>query len=91
MAEMTKPCMVLYDNEQVACVPMGWDTDCDGALCCAGRPVVFPNRAAARRAIRISIAHARLRMAQGRPWNEDFIALIQYVKIVPVVMARADE
>ena len=88
---MTKPCMVIYDDEQGVCAPMGWDTDCDGALCCAGNPVVFPNRAAARKAINVSRAFAILERAQGLPYNGEFIEEIRNVTIVPVVMARADE
>ena len=88
---MTKPCMVVFDDGQCLYVPMGWDTDCDGALCCVGDAVVFPDRTAARRAINISTAYAKLRKSQGLPWNEDFIETIRHVKIAPVVMARADE
>ena len=88
---MTKPCIVMFDDQMGVCAPMGWDTDCDGALCYAGSPVVFPNRAAARKAINVSRAFARLERAQGRRHNSDFLEAIKHVKIVPVVMARADE
>jgi hypothetical protein len=42
---------------------------------------VFADRAAARKAIKISKAKAELLKAQGKPANEDFLASIKCLKI----------
>lgn len=66
--------IVLWDDEMGVCCPMGWDEDCDGALCCITDSVaIFPDRKAARRAINISAKFAQLRRTQGKPVNLDFI------------------
>lgn len=66
--------IVLWDDEMGVCCPMGWDDDCDGALCCITDSVaIFPDRKAARRAIDISAKFAQLRRSQGKPVNLDFI------------------
>ena len=67
-------CMVFFDDDQGLCCPMGWDTECDGALeSCAQDPVVFPSRKAANTAIDISRKHAALRKAQGLYQSTDFL------------------
>ncbi len=68
------PCIVVFDDEQGLCCPMAADPDTQGGLCAGDGPVVvFHDRAAARRAIRISAAKARLCKAQGLPPNDDFL------------------
>lgn len=68
------PFIVLWDDNMGVCCPMGWDDDCDGALCCITDSVaIFPDRKAARRAIGISSKFAQLRRSQGKPVNLDFI------------------
>ena len=75
--------IVVFDDEQDACWPMCWDDSCAGALCVltAGPIALFDSRAAARRAIRISTAYAKLCQAQGKPANEDFLDCIKFVKV----------
>lgn len=78
--------IVVFDDDQGVCVPMGWEDDCEGALCAYGRHVhvaLFNSRADARRAIRISSAYARLRKEQGKPANDDFLAALKCVKVLP--------
>ena len=68
--------IVLWDDQFGVCVPMGFDSECPGALEAAGTNsavAVFPNRPTARRAIDISAKHAALRKAQGLPSNDDFL------------------
>lgn len=76
--------IVVFDDEQAACWPMSWDADCAGALCgFSGCGVaLFTSRQAARKAIRISTAYAKLRKAQGKPANDDFLEGIACVKII---------
>ena len=87
---MSKPCIVVFDDEQGFCSPYGEDPDCEGAL--AGeRPIgVFPDRKAARTAIRISPAFAKLQKLQGQPENTDFTEAISAVKIVDAVIQSQD-
>ncbi len=85
---MTKPIgyFVVYDNGEAVKNPYGWDTDCAGAVAWGESVVLFPDRQAARKAIEISVAKARLDQAQGRPANGDFLPPYRKcVKIVPVV------
>lgn len=79
--------IVLWDDNQGMCIPMSWDADCEGAICCAGQrdPVaVFALRKDARRAINISAAFARLCKAQGKPENADFTSGRSNLRIVPL-------
>lgn len=66
--------IVVWDDQQGVCAPLGWDEDCEGAICCDGDSVaIFASRKAARKAIDISAKFAALCKAQGRPANDDFI------------------
>lgn len=84
MEPSAKRFIVVFDDEQCGCWPMSWDADCAGALCgFIGYGVaLFDSRQAARKAIRISTAYAKLRKAQGLPANDDFLEGIAAVKIV---------
>lgn len=80
--------MVVYDDTFGLCFPMGWDCECEGAIEASEKPVIFPNRAAAQRAIRISRKWAALRKEQGVIISSDFDPLnIKYVRIWPVNFA----
>ena len=78
--------IVCFESDN-ACWPMGFDEDCPGALCTMhdGRVALFRGKSAARKAIRISSAYARLCREQGRPVNEDFLSGIASVKIMEAV------
>lgn len=81
-------CIVVYDDEGSLCLPYTFDPDCEGAVCNADGPVaLFPDRKAARKAIRISTKFAELQLAQGVPCNEDFVNYKRFIKIRPVVSA----
>lgn len=81
-------CLVTYDDEMGYCFPMGWNSECDGALECASPPVIFPNRAAAQKAIRISKLWNALCREQNRICNSDFNPdFAKNVRIVPVICA----
>lgn len=79
--------IVVWDDDQGICLPMGFDSECEGALegiakkdCIA----IFPDRKAAQKAIDISAKHAALRKAQGKPANDDFLgAARKNLRIVP--------
>lgn len=79
--------IVLFDNGELVC-PMGWDADYDGAICSTGAHgsvAVFTDRKAARQAIRVSMAFAKLCKAAGKPANEDFLTNVaQQIHIVPL-------
>lgn len=47
--------IVVFDDEQGACCPMGWDEACAGALSAMtdGTVALFADKAAARKAIRL--------------------------------------
>lgn len=82
--------IVLYDDEDALCVPLGFDPDCKGALCCrlGNSPVAaFRTRKEARTAIRISVAFAKLNHAQGLPANDDFLSFRKNIKVVPCKVA----
>jgi hypothetical protein len=65
--------IVVFDDTQGACWPMGWDSDCEGALCAFnGTVALFESRADAIRAISVSRAYRRLCKAQGKPTNDDW-------------------
>ena len=76
--------VVCWDDQMGACWPMGRDTDCEGALCAlhTGKIAMFTSRAAARKAIKVSTAYAKLRKAQGLHANDDFLEGIANVRIV---------
>ena len=68
--------LVVWDDEQGLCVPMAWDTDCEGAICAGGstdKLALFRSRKAARKAIDVSAKFAALLRAQGKPANDDFL------------------
>lgn len=76
--------IVAFDDEMGACWPMGWDKDCPGAICCYSKAVaLFPDRASARKAIRISTAYAKLCKAQGKPASDDFLDGLRCVRVIP--------
>lgn len=78
--------IVVFNNQEGIEAPYGWDRECEGALEYIEPVVVFPDRKAAQRAIRISVAKARLEKEQGRPANDDFLPPYRkHVKIIPVV------
>lgn len=67
--------IVVYDDCIGLCMPMTWDTDCNGALECSSqnqKPVAFQSSAEARKAIRISAKNYALRKEQGKITNDDF-------------------
>ena len=68
--------IIEYADGDCVHLPMGWDDDCDGAVCVASDAAdiaMFSDRAAARRAIDISAKFAALCKAQGKPANDDFL------------------
>lgn len=67
--------LVVYDDEAGLCVPMSWNTDCEGAL--------FGSRRLAQRAITISKNFAKLQESQGKPANTDFLSERRFLKVVP--------
>jgi hypothetical protein len=84
------PFIVVFDDQSSLCLPMGVDTDCEGAICIsAGSNAIamFENRNAAKKAIRISKLFAELQEAQGKPANEDFLSGYKYVRIRKVESA----
>lgn len=77
--------IVVWDDYMGASYPMGWDDSCEGAIHARDDHVaVFPSRADARKAIRISAALARLHREQGKPVNEDFLSAREGLRIVPL-------
>ena len=81
--------IVIYDDEQGLTTPMGWDDDCEGAICAFGDHVAtFPTRQAARHAITISRRFAQLNEAQGKPVNTDFTVGYSSLKIIPLKGAK---
>jgi len=78
---MSKPCIVVYDDEMGLTVPYGFDPDCDGALSCDEPIAVFADRKTARKAIQISKKFAQLKIAQGEPENSDFTEAIKCIII----------
>lgn len=73
--------IVIYDDEGALECLYGRDPECEGAIEYSHEPILFPDRQSARRAIRISIANAKLRAEQGLPVNEDFTTEIKFVQI----------
>lgn len=66
--------VVLWDDKQGVCCPMGWDDGCAGSLCCINKTIaIFDSRKAARNAIDISTKYALLCRAQGGLVNLDFL------------------
>jgi hypothetical protein len=84
--------IVVWDDGDCVCVPMAWAEDCEGALAPTGdlSPVaMFGSRSAARKAIAISAAFARLGKAQGKPYCDDFLPpASQCLRIVPMESRR---
>mgnify|MGYP000614904636 CR=1 FL=1 len=81
--------VVFYDGNCLH-IPMTWDADCDGALCCSSieeAAAVFHNRADAKKAIRVSTAFAKLSKEQGKTVNEDFISCLKHIHIQPLSSA----
>lgn len=80
--------MVMYDDEQGVQAHYGADAECAGAIeYSANAPLLFADRAAARKAITISERNARLREAQGLPENSDFTTGKKFIRVVPVYAA----
>jgi hypothetical protein len=88
MSKASKSCIVVYDDEQGICAPLGWDTDCEGALCCVEPVVVFPDRNAARKAINVSARYNDLCREQGKSnRNTDFDPECRpYIRIKPAAI-----
>jgi hypothetical protein len=84
--------MVEYNDDDLH-IPMTWDPDCAGALCCVGadnEPVAtFATRADARSAIRVSTCFATLCRAQGKPYNVDFLTHLKNIRIRRLDAPRA--
>lgn len=89
---MSKHCIVVWDDRAGLCCSMGWDTDCEGALCVAitDPVVVFETPALARRAIKISEHWNRLLQSQGKPHNEDFVEGKHNLRIAKVKFSEAE-
>lgn len=69
----TKPIgyIVVWDDASGICNPMGWSSDCKGALeSHSGEVAVFDSRKDAQAAIRISVKCYELRVAQGVSGSE---------------------
>lgn len=81
--------IIIYQLDECTMFPMAWDSDCKGAVCCMGdgdAVALFPTRADARVALKISQKFAALCKAQGRLVNTDFLPLDRSrVRIVPCV------
>lgn len=76
--------IVIYDDGMGVSSAYGADKDCPGAIE-YGEPVaLFTDRKQAAKAIRISVANARLREAQGLLVNTDFTDGRKHVRIVPL-------
>jgi len=77
--------IVLWDDKMGVNCPMGWDSDCAGAICCMTDSVaIFHNRKSAWKAIDISTKYALLCRAQGKPVNMDFLgACRKNLRVVP--------
>ena len=84
--------MVFFDDKDCLNIPMGWDADCEGAICTGGtpEPVIFPNRKSAQKSIAISTAFAKLCAAQGKPANTDFTTSRKNVVIRKCVLAEQE-
>lgn len=93
MAKENAKYMVMFvDEDNAITVPYGLDPNCEGALQsydADNPPVLFESRSAASQAIKISVALAKLQIAQGAHYNDDFVIGIGNVRIVPVVMQAA--
>jgi len=90
---MKKLYMVVFQQtEDDSVFPMAAESDCKGALCCADQdPLLFDSRKAARKAIEISKAFARLEKAQGLPYSQDFVEDIKNVKVIVCEVAQGKE
>lgn len=83
--------IVIWDDGMGLSFPMGWDDDCEGAICGCGYSggiAAFVSRADARKAIRISAANARLLIEQQKLQKEnssDFLGrAAKNLKIIPL-------
>lgn len=79
------PFLVVYDDQASLCIPMGRDSECEGAVCTATGTesvVIFESREKAKRAIKISRLFAELQSAQGKPANSDFLEGYKSVRII---------
>ena len=82
-------CIVVFDDDNGLCVPMGPDPSCEGAIESNGKEIsLFSDRKAAKRAITISVKNAELLQAQGKTANDDFLSARKHIKIRPVVAAK---
>lgn len=85
--------IVIYDDDDCIKIPMSLDKECEGALSCSTddeTAAAFVDLKAAKQAIRISTAYARLCKAQGKVANEDFLPpCIKHVKIMKCGIDRA--
>jgi hypothetical protein len=83
------PFIVVFDDGDTVCCPVGLDSKCDGALVATNGPVaMFEKRADARQAIKTSYLFAQLQRVKGEIYNDDFIALRKYIKIRPLVSLK---
>lgn len=78
--------MVIFDPDEMS-VPMAWNGDCEGALCCLGgndnTVALFTSRKAARAAIDVSAKWNALLKAQSKPYNDDFSTWRHKLSVVP--------
>lgn len=80
--------MVMYDDACSLTYALGWDALCEGGLQISMSAVVFPDRASARRAIKISELNAKLLREQGKPHDDCWTEYRKYIRIRTVVMAK---
>lgn len=75
--------IIVYCDDCMIDSPYSLDPDCEGAITLSddGPVALFASRKAARNAIRISTAYAKLLDAQGKAANTDFIDAKQCIKI----------
>lgn len=87
--------IIVYDDDDCLCVPMKFDADGDGAVCCSNTDAedsvaLFETKAAAQKAIRISVKFAQLCEAQGKSVNTEFTEGKKNVRIVPCDVFKSD-
>jgi hypothetical protein len=76
---------IIWDDQQGTAAPMGWDRECDGAVCAilsGDKLALFSSRRAARAAIEVSVRHASLCKAQRRTANGDFLEGKRFLRVV---------
>ena len=88
---MSKSFVVVFEDAGLF-YPLGWDSDCEGALCQSLHQVAeFFSKSDARRAIDVTVKFSALRRAQGRVSHDFHRVPRSCLRVLPLVPKKVSQ